>query len=87
MSKKASPKAAEAKKATAKTRRIKVPRWLRLFGGYFKGAWQELRQVRWPNNRATWGLTLAVILFSVFFAAVILGLDAFFQFLFKEILL
>jgi preprotein translocase SecE subunit len=87
VSKKASPKTTGAKEKTVKTRRIKLPRWLRLFGGYFKGAWQELRQVRWPNNRATWGLTLAVIVFSIFFAAVILGLDALFQYLFKEILL
>ncbi len=59
----------------------------RAIGGYFKGAWQELRQVRWPNRPATWSLTLAVILFSVFFAAIILGLDTAFSYLFKEILL
>ncbi len=56
-------------------------------GGYVKGAWYELRQVRWPDRRATWGLTLAVIIFSLFFAAVILGLDAAFQYLFKEVIL
>ena len=59
----------------------------RAIGGYFKGAWQELRQVRWPNRAATWGLTLAVILFSLFFAGIILGLDTAFSYLFKEILL
>lgn len=64
--------------------------WTRPFraiGGYFKGAWQELRQVHWPNRSATWSLTLAVILFSVFFAALILGLDTAFSYLFKEIIL
>jgi preprotein translocase subunit SecE len=55
--------------------------------GYFKGSWQELRQVRWPSRRSTWGLTLAVILFTLFFVLVILVLDAAFQFLFKEVLL
>jgi preprotein translocase subunit SecE len=55
--------------------------------GYFKGSWQELRQVRWPSRRSTWGLTLAVILFTLFFVLVILLLDAAFQFLFKEVLL
>jgi len=55
-------------------------------GGYFKGAWIELRLVRWPNRRATWGLTLAVILFSVFFAVIILLLDILFKFLFEIIL-
>lgn len=55
--------------------------------GYFKGSWQELRQVRWPSRKSTWGLTLAVILFTLFFVLVILVLDAAFQFLFKEVLL
>ena len=59
----------------------------RAVGGYFKGAWVELRQVRWPDRKATWGLTVAVILFSLFFALVILGLDAVFSYLFKEVLL
>jgi preprotein translocase SecE subunit len=65
-------------------------RWTKPFravGGYFKGAWVELRQVRWPDRKATWSLTLAVILFSLFFALVILGLDWVFSYLFKEVLL
>ncbi len=56
-------------------------------GRYFKGAWQELRQVRWPTRRATWALTLAVILFTVFFVIIIVALDSAFQELFKRILL
>ena len=64
-----------------------ITRPFRAVGGYFAGAWSELRQVRWPNRRATWSLTLAVILFSLFFAALILGLDAVFSYIFKEILL
>lgn len=55
-------------------------------GGYFKGAWFELRQVRWPTRRATWGLTLAVILFSAFFIVIILLLDIFFKYIFELIL-
>ena len=55
--------------------------------GYVKGSWNELRQVRWPNRTATWGLTLAVIGFTLFFAIIIVILDAGFQYLFKEILL
>lgn len=57
------------------------------FVSYVRGSWAEIRQVRWPNRRATWGMTLAVILFTVFFATIILLLDAAFQYLFKEILL
>lgn len=55
-------------------------------GGYFKGAWYELRQVRWPNRKATWSLTVAVLLYSAFFVVVILALDAGFQWLFDLIL-
>lgn len=78
-------------KKTASTKTKRAPaawsRPFRAFGGYFKGAWVELRQVRWPNRKATWGLTFAVILFSLFFALVIVGLDAAFSYLFKEVLL
>jgi preprotein translocase SecE subunit len=88
-------KPAANKTAAAKTVKTVKPsrqprKWTKPFravGGYFKGAWVELRQVRWPDRKATWGLTLAVIAFSLFFALVILGLDAVFSYLFKEVLL
>jgi preprotein translocase subunit SecE len=56
------------------------------FFGYFKGAWSELRQVHWPTRRATWGLTGAVLLFTLFFVILITALDAGFKFLFEQIL-
>ncbi len=55
-------------------------------GGYFKGSWQELRQVRWPNRKATWGLTAAVLFFTLLFVAIIVGLDWVFSTLFKLII-
>lgn len=55
-------------------------------GGYFKGAWFELRQVHWPTRRATWSLTFAVLVYTAFFAALILLLDAGFKALFEIIL-
>jgi preprotein translocase SecE subunit len=55
-------------------------------GRYVKASWQELRQTRWPNRRATWGLTIAVILFSIFFAALILSADNLFDKLVEMIL-
>jgi len=67
----------------------KSPAVLRPFiamGRYFKGAWAELREVRWPTRRATWGLTLAVIIFSVIIGVLILLLDALFKFIFEQIL-
>lgn len=55
-------------------------------GGYFKGSWTELRQVRWTNRGASWGLTGAVILFSGVFVTLIVLLDAGFDLLFKLII-
>ena len=65
---------------------LKTPRVLRAIGSYFKGAWVELRQVHWPNRRATWGLTAAVIAYSAFFVVFVLLLDAGFKYLFDLIL-
>ena len=53
---------------------------------YFKGAWVELRQVRWPNRRSTWALTVAVILFSLFFLGFIVLLDMLFKYIFELII-
>lgn len=55
-------------------------------GGYFKGAWSELRQVRWPDRRATWSMTGALIAFTLCFVVVILLLDALFQYLFSLVI-
>lgn len=78
--------------APAKQPKVKKARkngGLRVFGaigGYFKGAWVELRQVRWPTRRATWGLTGAVLIYTAFFIVLILLLDAGFKYLFELIL-
>ena len=48
-------------------------------GGYFKGAWEELKMVRWPDRKSTWSLTGAVLLFTAFFIALIILLDMGFQ--------
>jgi len=66
-----------------------APKLLRPFismGQYFKGAWFELRQVRWPNRRATWSLTGAVLAFTAFFVVFIVLLDILFKFLFEQLL-
>jgi preprotein translocase SecE subunit len=55
--------------------------------GYFEGAWRELKQVRWPDRAASWSLTLAVIVFSLIFAGIILGLDYVFNEFFRKVLL
>ena len=51
----------------------------RAIAGYFKGAWYELRQVRWPDRRTTWSMTGALLAFTVFFVVVIILLDMGFQ--------
>lgn len=50
---------------------------------YFRNSWKELRQVTWPDRRETTRLTIAVILFAVFFGLLIsvvdYGLDKVFE--------
>ncbi|MCR5832803.1 MAG: preprotein translocase subunit SecE [Candidatus Saccharibacteria bacterium] len=55
-------------------------------GRYFKESWQEIRQVRWPNRKATWKMVLAVIIYSAIFVAILLLLDLLFSFIFNNIL-
>ena len=52
-------------------------------GAYFKGAWYELRQVRWPDRENTWKMTGALLAFCAFFIALILLMDAGFKYLFE----
>lgn len=78
--------AKKAKPAKEANKRFWLIRMFVAIGGYFKGAWVELRAVRWPNRRATWGLTAAVLIFTAFFVLVILLLDALFKELFSLIL-
>jgi preprotein translocase SecE subunit len=80
-------KRVELTKGKTLSRDVKMPRWLKAFFGYFSGSWRELRQVRWPNRRATWGLTLAVIIFTLAMVAFILLLDYGFEQLFKQVIL
>lgn len=79
-------KEAPVKKAVSKEPKGDKANVFVRIGRYFKGAWQELKEVRWPSRKATWSLTLAVILFSAFFGTLIVGLDALFNFIFKLII-
>lgn len=84
-------KAVVAEATPAKKRKLKVKPGVALkpaksLGGYFKGAWIELKQVRWPNRRATWSMTGAVLIYTAFFVILILLLDAGFKALFEIIL-
>jgi preprotein translocase SecE subunit len=69
------------------SRDVKAPRWLKAIGRYIAGSVRELREVRWPTRRVTWGQTLAVIGFTVVLVAFILALDYGFEILFKQVIL
>lgn len=86
-------KASKVPRAVRKAKKAEKPlskHWyIRMFqkmGRYFTGSWHELKQVRWPTRGATWSLTVAVIIFSGFFVAIIMGLDYVFNALFEFII-
>ena len=72
--------------APKKSKRRSVLSPFAAIGAYFKGAWVELRQVRWPTRGATWSLTGAVLLFTAFFVVLVLLLDALFKYVFELII-
>lgn len=54
-------------------------------GRYLRDSWREIRQVRWPNRKNTWKMTLAVLAYCAVFIVFIMLLDTFFTFLFKTV--
>lgn len=55
-------------------------------GRYVRNSFREVRQVRWPDRKATWKMTLSVIIYVLLIAAVIMLLDALFTFIFNQLL-
>ena len=55
-------------------------------GRYLRDSGTELRQVRWPNRKATWKMVIAVIVYTALFVLIITLLDIFFTWLFNLIL-
>ena len=81
------PSQAEIKEKTSKRPSITgAGKPFKAIGRYFKGAWAELRQVRWPDRKNTWAMTGALIAFTAFFVVLILFVDYLFSQLFKLIL-
>ena len=83
--KKASEKKVAEKKASGKKPFILIRPFVYL-GRYIKDSWQELRQVRWPNRKATWKMVLAVLVYTAIFVIFISLLDLFFTWLSNIIL-
>ena len=75
-------KTAASKPKNSKSRRNP----LSTITGYFRGAWQEIKQVRWPDRRSTWGMVGALIIFTAALFLVIILLDYGFAWLFKLIM-
>ena len=78
---------ADKKDKTAKTKKpfILIRPFVAL-GTYLRDSWREIRQVRWPNRKATWKMVLAVIVYTALFMLLISLLDLFFTWLFSMIL-
>lgn len=53
-------------------------------GHYLRDSWRELRQVRWPNRKATWKMTLAMLVYCAIFLVFIVLLDLLFSFIFNN---
>ena len=78
---------AKTKTAASKPKNSKSHRNpLSAITGYFRGAWQEIKQVRWPDRRSTWGMVGALIVFTAALFLVIILLDYGFAWLFKLIM-
>lgn len=55
-------------------------------GRYIRDSWREIRRVRWPNRKATWKMTGAVLAYCIAFMVFIVLLDGFFTWLFGLII-
>ena len=53
---------------------------------YVHDSWTEIRQVRWPNRKATWKMVVAVLIYTAIFVILISLLDLFFKWLFNLII-
>ncbi len=78
--------AKKAEKAEANKKVFILFRPFAAFFRYLRDSWKEIRQVRWPNRKATWKMVLAVLVYTVLFVVLISVLDLFFTWLFNLIL-
>ena len=77
----------ERKKAEAEGKKVFILfRPFVALGRYLRDSWGEIRQVRWPNRKATWKMVLAVLIYTALFVVFISLLDMFFTWLFSLII-
>lgn len=77
------PSAKEVREQKAEKQKRSLGGPLKVLVAYFRGAWYELRQVRWPDRANTWKMTGALLAFCAFFIIMILLIDAGFKYLFE----
>ena len=88
----AAKKSEKAERKAAKEARVEKKKVFILFrpfaaiGRYVRDSFREVRQVRWPDRKSTWKMTLSVIVYVLLIAAAIMLLDAFFTFIFNQLL-
>ena len=76
-------------KNTAKTEKKPIPvifRPFARFGAYVAASFRELRLMRFPNRKAAWKMTLAIVVYALIFFIFIALLDAFWGIVFRKIL-
>ena len=79
-------KAKKSAKKTGEKKTFILFRPFVAFGHYLRDSWREIRQVRWPNRKATWKMVLAVLVYTALFIILISLLDLFFTWFFSLIL-
>lgn len=90
--KKSEKNARKEQKAKTKSKKVEGKKVFILFrpfvalGCYLRDSWREIRQVRWPNRKATWKMVLAVLVYTALFVLIISLLDLFFTWLFSLII-
>ena len=77
---------AEKKEASGEKKVFILFRPFVAFFRYLRDSWREIRQVRWPNRKATWKMVLAVFVYTGLFILMISLLDLFFTWLFSLII-
>lgn len=91
---KSAKKAAKRSKKANKADRVEKPlkevfllaRPFVALGRYIRDSWHEIRRVRWPNRKATWKMTGAVLAYCAVFMIFIVLLDSFFTWFFSLII-
>ena len=74
-------KAKKAEKKAGEKKSFILFRPFVAFGRYLRDSWREIRQVRWPNRKATWKMVLAVLVYTAIFILLISLLDMLFTWL------